>query len=129
MPVSYDPFKGFSHVSLFGWFTYAAVVRKDAPWKTFNEFVDYAKANPGKIKYGNNGFKGTTHLFVERLQNLVPGLKMVPVPFQGGTPAMTALLGGNMWMLHSLPESVSPLWNRGTEDARCSQQQEMEILS
>jgi len=96
MSISYDPFKGFTHIMLFGWHTYAVCVRKDAPWKTFNELIEYAKANPGKIKYGHGGFKGTTHMVGERLQAIVPGLKMVPVPFQGHTPVVTALLGGHL---------------------------------
>jgi tripartite-type tricarboxylate transporter receptor subunit TctC len=96
MSVPYDPMKGFTPIMLFGWYTYGLVVRNDAPWKNFNEFIDYAKANPGKIKYGNPGHKSSTHLFVERLQALIPGLKMVSVPFHGGLPAMTALLGGHI---------------------------------
>ena len=96
MSVSYDPIKGFTPIMLFGWYTQAAVVRKDSPWKTFKDFIEYAKANPGKVKYGTTGHASTVHLFMERLQIVVPGLKMVAVPFQGGVPLMTAVLGGHV---------------------------------
>lgn len=96
MSVSYDPLKGFTPIMLFGWYTYAATVRKEAPWKNFKELVEYGRANPGKIKYGTAGFKSTAHLFGERLQMVVPGLKMVPIPFNGDFQAITALLGGHI---------------------------------
>jgi tripartite-type tricarboxylate transporter receptor subunit TctC len=105
MEVQYDPIKGFTPVMLFGWYTYGFFVKADAPWKTFKEFVDYAKANPGKIKYANSGAKSTTHMVAERLQMVVPGLKMVAVPFDGAVKAITALLGGNVDCCFTLAEA------------------------
>ena len=46
---------------------YGLVVRPDSPWKTFKEFVDYAKANPGKIRYSTAGPGTSQHLVMERL--------------------------------------------------------------
>jgi tripartite-type tricarboxylate transporter receptor subunit TctC len=105
MEVQYDPIKGFTPIMLFGWYTYGFFVKADAPWKTFKEFVDYAKAHPGKIKYANSGAKSTTHMVAERLQMVVPGLKMVPVPFDGAVKAITALLGGNIDCAFTLAEA------------------------
>lgn len=96
MTVSYDALKGFTGIMLMGWSPYGVAVRKGAPWKTFKDFIEYARTNPGKIKYSTNGVNSTHHLFVERLQIAVPGLKMVHIPFDGETPAVTALLGGHV---------------------------------
>ncbi len=104
MEVQYDPIKGFTPIMLFGWYTYGFVVRADAPWKTFKEFVDYAKANPGKIKYGNTGAKSTTHIIAERFQSVVPGLKMVAVPFTSVGQSITALLGKDVDCVFGSPE-------------------------
>jgi tripartite-type tricarboxylate transporter receptor subunit TctC len=94
--VQYDPFKGFSPIMLYGQYAYGLVVPKNAPWKTFKEFIEYAKANPGKIKYGTMGHLSVLHVYMERLQKAIPGLKMVNIPFQGGAPLMTALVGGHL---------------------------------
>jgi tripartite-type tricarboxylate transporter receptor subunit TctC len=104
MEVQYDPIKGFTPIMLFGWYTYGFVVRADAPWKTFKEFVDYAKANPGKVKYANTGAKSTTHIIAERLQSVVPGLKMVAVPFTSVGQSITALLGKDVDCVFGSPE-------------------------
>ncbi|MFH1757585.1 MAG: tripartite tricarboxylate transporter substrate binding protein [Pseudomonadota bacterium] len=74
---------------------YAIVVRNDAPWKTFQSFIDYAKKNPGKIKYGTYGVGGGVHIFIDAIgKNL--GLKWGHVPFKGDQPNITALLGGHV---------------------------------
>ena len=104
MEVQYDPIKGFTPIMLFGWYTYGLVVRADSPWKTVKELVDYAKANPGKVKYGNTGAKSTTHIIAERFQVTVPGLKMVAVPFTSVAQSVTALLGKDVDCVFGSPE-------------------------
>ncbi|OPY66976.1 MAG: Tripartite tricarboxylate transporter family receptor [Syntrophorhabdus sp. PtaU1.Bin050] len=66
-------------------------VRGDAPWKTYQEFVEYAKKNPG-VKYGHQGLGSSAHLRMENL-NRVAQLKMVGVPFKGDGETVPALLG------------------------------------
>jgi tripartite-type tricarboxylate transporter receptor subunit TctC len=66
-------------------------VRADAPWKTYQEFVDYAKKNPG-LKYGHQGLGSSAHLRMENL-NKVAQLKMTGVPFKGDGETVPALLG------------------------------------
>ncbi len=104
MEVQFDPIKGFTPIIFFGWYTYGLAIRADSPWKNVRELVDYAKANPGKVKYGNSGAKSTTHIIAERFQMTVPGLKMVAVPFTSTGQAITALLGKDIDCLFGTPE-------------------------
>jgi tripartite-type tricarboxylate transporter receptor subunit TctC len=71
------------------------VVRADAPWNTLDEWLAYVKANPGKFTYGTVG-KGTfAHVAAEGV-NKAAGLEMTVVQFDGGAPAITALMGGHV---------------------------------
>jgi tripartite-type tricarboxylate transporter receptor subunit TctC len=71
------------------------VVRADAPWKTMQEFVKYAKENPGRVTYGTPGVGTNPHLAMEEL-GIITGIKLVHMPFKGGAEAATALLGGHI---------------------------------
>jgi len=57
--VNYDTLKDFTFIAKLVGSEIGVVVRKDSPWKTFNEFIQYAKANPGKIKYGTSNPRGS----------------------------------------------------------------------
>jgi tripartite-type tricarboxylate transporter receptor subunit TctC len=70
-------------------------VRADAPWKTFQELMDYAKANPGKVNYGTPGTGTSLHITMEQIAK-AKGLKWTQVPFKGGADNMNALLGGHI---------------------------------
>jgi len=78
------------------------VVRTDSPYHTLKDFVDAAKANPGKINYSSSGVYGTLHVAMEIFANAA-GIKLFHVPYQGGGPAVTALLGGQVQALASGP--------------------------
>ena len=78
------------------------VVSADSPWKTLKEFVDSAKAYPGKINYSSSGVYGTLHVSMEIFANAA-GIKLFHVPYGGGGPALTALLGGQVHALASGP--------------------------
>ncbi|MDQ2780041.1 MAG: tripartite tricarboxylate transporter substrate binding protein, partial [Pseudomonadota bacterium] len=71
------------------------VVRADAPWKTFAEFVADAKAHPGKYNYGSSGNYGTMHVPMEMLKAKA-GIRVVHIPYTGAGPAVVALLGGQV---------------------------------
>ena len=71
------------------------VVRADGPYKTVKEFVEAAKARPGKINYSSSGVYGTLHVAMEIFANAA-GIKLFHVPYQGGGPAVTALLAGQV---------------------------------
>ena len=74
----------------------------DSPWKNLKEFVESAKAYPGKINYSSSGVYGTLHVAMEIFANAA-GVKLFHVPYQGGGPALTALLGGQVHALASGP--------------------------
>ncbi len=77
--------------------------KADAPWKTMNELIEYAKANPGKIRVGHAGLGSTSHLHLMSLK--VAGVPLTDVPFQGAAPSITALLGGH---IEGVVMSVTP---------------------
>ena len=78
------------------------IVGADSPWKTLKEFVESAKAYPGKINYSSSGVYGTLHVAMEIFANAA-GVQLFHVPYQGGGPALTALLGGQVHALASGP--------------------------
>jgi len=78
------------------------LVRSDAPWKSLKEFLDYAKKNPDMITVGNSGAGGGVHLVALAFERAA-GVKFNHIPFAGGGPSVTALLGG-----HVNAVSVSP---------------------
>ena len=71
------------------------VVRADSPYKTVKDFVEAAKARPGKINYSSSGVYGTLHVAMEMFANAA-GVQLFHVPYGGGGPAITALLGGQV---------------------------------
>ena len=70
-------------------------VRGDAPYTNFKELVEYARKNPGKLRVGTAGV-GSVGEFCVRTINSATGAELIPVPFTGASPAVTALLGGHI---------------------------------
>jgi tripartite-type tricarboxylate transporter receptor subunit TctC len=81
------------------------VVRTDSPWHTLADFVATAKAHPDKINYSSSGVYGTLHVAMEIFANAA-GIRLFHVPYQGGGPAVTALLGGQVHALASGPAAA-----------------------
>src|SRR5918912_1299096 len=81
------------------------VVRAESPYKSVKDFVAAAKAKPGKINYSSSGVYGTLHVAMEIFANAA-GIKLFHVPYQGGGPAATALLGGQIEALASGPSAA-----------------------
>jgi tripartite-type tricarboxylate transporter receptor subunit TctC len=81
-------------------------VNPSVPVKTVPEFIAYAKANPGKINYASSGNGSTIHMSAE-LFKMMAGVDMVHVPYRGGAPALTDMLGGQVQvMFDNLPTSI-----------------------
>jgi tripartite-type tricarboxylate transporter receptor subunit TctC len=78
------------------------LVRSDSPFKTLKDFVDYAKANPGKVTMGHAGTGGGGHLSCI-LFNKKAGIQVTYVPFGGGGPAATGLLSGQTMVSMNIP--------------------------
>lgn len=93
--VPYDTAHDYTSVMQYAIYLYGLVVQAGSPWTTFKEFIDYAKANPGKIRYSTAGPGTPQHLVMERLA-LKEKIKWTHIPFEGGAPAVSALLGGHV---------------------------------
>ncbi len=81
------------------------VVRADGPYKTLKDLVEAAKAKPGAINYGSSGVYGTLHVAMEIFADAA-GIKLFHIPYQGGGPAVAALLGGQIDALASGPSAA-----------------------
>jgi len=93
--VPYDSARDFTPVMQYAVYLYGLVVQTNSPWKTFQEFIEFAKANPGKIRYSTAGPGTPQHLVMERLA-LKEKIKWTHIPFEGGPPAISNLLGGHV---------------------------------
>jgi tripartite-type tricarboxylate transporter receptor subunit TctC len=92
---TFDPAKDFTYIAGLTGYTFGVVVKADSPWKTFNELLDYAKANPGKVKYGTPGTGTSLHITMEQIAKL-KGVRWTQVPFKGAAETNAALLGGHV---------------------------------
>jgi tripartite-type tricarboxylate transporter receptor subunit TctC len=93
--VPYDPDKDLDPLGLHLILSDAFSVQAGAPWKTFQELIDYAKKNPGQVKVSTTGIGSTAHFDLELIQT-VTGAQFTHVPFKGGESVVTALLGGHV---------------------------------
>ena len=92
---SLDPSTDFTYIIGVSGYTFGVVVRNDAPWKTFRELIDYARANPGKINYGTPGAGTSLHITMEQIAKQ-QSIKWTHVPFKGTSETTGALLGGHV---------------------------------
>lgn len=83
------------------------VVRGDTPYRSVKDLVAAAKANPGKINYSSSGYYGALHTPMAMF-TIATGIKLFHIPYQGGGPAVTAILGGQVESLASGPGPVLP---------------------
>jgi len=89
------------------------VVRAASPWKTVADLVADARQRPGTVTFSSSGVYGTLHMAMELFAHAA-GLKLRHVPYAGGGPAMTALLGGHVDALASGPSVAIPHLKAGT---------------
>ncbi|MEO8543003.1 MAG: tripartite tricarboxylate transporter substrate binding protein [Betaproteobacteria bacterium] len=91
----YDPRKDFTHIVRTVDVNYVMAVPVSSPVKTVPEFIAYAKANVGKVSYGSAGNGSLPHLATELFKSMT-GTQMTHVPYKGGGPMVTDLLGGQI---------------------------------
>ena len=96
--LDYDPIKQLAPVAMVATAPIVIVVHPGVPAKTLQEFVAYAKANPGKINFASPGFGTSPHLLGELLKQRT-GVEIVHVPYRGATPAIVDLVAGQVQML------------------------------
>ena len=95
MKVNWNTLKDFTFIIHLTGYTFGVVVRADAPWKTWDEFVAHAKANPGKVTYATPGAGTSLHLTMETIA-MRRGIKWIQVPMKGGGETTPAVLGGHV---------------------------------
>ncbi|MDN3568019.1 tripartite tricarboxylate transporter substrate binding protein [Paeniroseomonas aquatica] len=91
----FDPVADFNYVVHLTGYLFGVVVRADAPWNSFAEFLDHARKNPGKVNYGTPGVGTSLHITMERIA-AERGLDWTHIPFRGVAENMAALLGGQI---------------------------------
>jgi tripartite-type tricarboxylate transporter receptor subunit TctC len=109
--ISFDPKKDFSFILNLTGYTFGTAVLATSPWKTWKEFLAYAKANPGKIRYGSPGTGTTLHITMEQIAKQM-GIQWTQVPFRGEAEATAALLGEHVEAV-ALGAGLGPLVDAG----------------
>jgi tripartite-type tricarboxylate transporter receptor subunit TctC len=94
-PIPFDPDKDFVPVGRMATSWTAMAINPSLPVKSVKDFVDYAKAHPGKVNFGSSGLATITHLFGEMLK-LEAGIDIVHVPYKGSAPATQGLLANQV---------------------------------
>ena len=95
--ISFDPTK-FEPVAIMTSIANVLLVRPNFPAQNAKEFIDYAKASPGRITYASQGIGTTSHLTAALLESVV-GTTFVHVPYKGTAPALNDLMSGQVDMI------------------------------
>lgn len=93
--INWDPVKDISYVINVTGYAFGIAVPADSPFKTWNDFVAYAKANPGKLTYGSTGNLTSPHLTTELMAQQL-GIQLQHVPYKGSADLAQAVLGNHL---------------------------------
>ena len=93
--ITWDPVKDISYVINLTGYAFGIAVPADSPFKNWNDFVAYAKANPGKLTYGSTGTLTSPHLTTEVIAQQL-GIQLQHVPYKGSADLAQAVLGGHL---------------------------------
>jgi tripartite-type tricarboxylate transporter receptor subunit TctC len=102
----WHPLNDFSFIIGITGYTFGFVVRSDAPYKTFDDYVQAARRAPGQISFGSTGVGTSPHLLIEQV-SAAAKIQLNHVPFKGNADQMQALLGG-----HIMAASDATGWDR-----------------
>jgi tripartite-type tricarboxylate transporter receptor subunit TctC len=108
--VSWDALKDFTYIVHLTGYTFGVTTKADSPFKTFQDVIEYAKKNPGKVTYATPGAGTSLHIGMEQIAAKA-GVKFTQVPFKGGAETNAAVLGG-----HTMLQADSTGW-KGLVDA------------
>jgi tripartite-type tricarboxylate transporter receptor subunit TctC len=100
----YDPERDFAPVGMIGELPFALFVQASLPFRNVQEFIAYARANPGKLNYGSAGVGQTFHLAMEMLRSRT-GADLTHIPYKGTSPALQDLYGGRLEVMFYPPSS------------------------
>jgi tripartite-type tricarboxylate transporter receptor subunit TctC len=103
----FDPMADFIHIALASRNPSVLVVNPNFKAKTFKEYIEIAKAEPGKLAFATSGAGSSNHLLAARLEQVI-GAAMVHIPYRGAGPAMVDTIAGNVpSMFDSLPSAAT----------------------
>ena len=102
----WNPLTDFSFIIGVTGYTFGLTVRADSPYKNFNDYIDAARKQPGKIDYGSTGIGTSPHLLMEELSENAK-VQLNHVPFKGNADLTQALLGG-----HIMAQSDASGWDK-----------------
>ena len=105
--LAYDVKRDLAPITMAAVFPNVFIVHPGVPAKTLKEFVELAKQKKGEVSYGSSGVGGAGHLSGELFKQAA-GVDIIHVPYKGGGPAMTDLLGGRIHMYASVPSTAKP---------------------
>jgi tripartite-type tricarboxylate transporter receptor subunit TctC len=91
----FDPAADFTPITLAVTLPNVLVVHPALPGRTLPEFIQHAKANPGKLSYASTGSGTSPHLSMEQLKTMA-GIDLIHIPYKGGAPALADLIGGQI---------------------------------
>jgi tripartite-type tricarboxylate transporter receptor subunit TctC len=100
----YDPQRDFAPVASLGFNEFVLVVHAGVPARNFQEFLAYARSQPGKVRYGSAGAATPNHVIMEQLAR-ASGFSAVHVPYKGGPAAVQDLVGGQ---IEAMVSGISP---------------------
>jgi len=103
--LNFDPTSDFISVGLIAEAPLVIVVQKDSPYKTLNQLVEFGQQHPGELTFGTAGMGSSGHIAGELLMQAAD-FKALHVPYKGGAPAITDLLGGRISFMPINPLEV-----------------------
>lgn len=103
----FDPVRDFVPISQLVTLSHILVVHPSVPVKSVKELIALAKARPGELNYGSSGIATSTHMAAELFLHMT-ATNMVNVPYKGGAPGMTALLGGQVQLYFATISTAIP---------------------
>ncbi len=109
--LKYDPLQ-FTPIALLAKIPNVLAVRPDFPANSVGDLIAYGKANPGKLTFASQGAGSTAHLSGSELE-VLGGIKMVHVPYNGAQPALTDVMSGNVDMFFDTLTTSVPLYRAG----------------
>ena len=105
--LNYDPVRDLAPISLVAEIPNLFLVRSSLPVKSLREFVDYARANPGKLNFGGSGIGSSTHLATVLFMSLAK-VNLVNVTYKGSAQALIGMLGGEIDVIVIGPTAAMP---------------------
>jgi len=105
--LAYDPIKDFAPITQFATASFILTVHPSLPVTTISQLVALARAKPGSLNYASGGIGSPLHLSAELFKSRA-GINIVHVPYKGGAPALTDLIGGQIQLLWLSIPSVLP---------------------